>query len=425
MAFRRKKRRKDAGSQYSRAMRAMGAFVVVCLAFAGGFILRGSDGFLERMGMGSLSVDVEQNPGATVSGDTYDSISARIAEVQGMLEQDSLDDYALDEATRTLVGDFLKETGDSYARYYDPEAYAAYTAKEADEQFGIGVLFGDYQNQAYAVDVIPGSSAQARGVKAGDFVVAIDGERRDDGWSVADTVKRLEGEEGSTVVVTWRRPDNIESTGGDEHTVTLTRAAAERKNVTSAMRDENIGYIKVRQLGRDSASLVKEAVKNLSGKGATAYVLDLRDCPGGYLTQAVEVTSLFQTSGVVVQIQTTEGVTTRSANGATLTSAPLAILVNGNTAAAAEVVAASLQDNDRAIIVGRTTMGKGTVQLMRELSYGGAISYTVAEYLTPNGRSLDGEGVSPNVVAGTAASGSGQDIQLDLAVEAVAVRSEG
>ena len=95
MAFRRKKRRKDAGSQYSRAMRAMGAFVVVCLAFAGGFILRGSDGFLERMGMGSLSVDVEQNPGATVSGDTYDSISARIAEVQGMLEQDSLDDYAL------------------------------------------------------------------------------------------------------------------------------------------------------------------------------------------------------------------------------------------------------------------------------------------------------------------------------------------
>ena len=403
----------------------MGAFVIVLLAFAIGFVLRGNDAFLDRMGMGALSVDVEANPGATVSGNTYDSISARIAEVQGMLEQESLEQYSLDEATRTLVSDFLKETDDAYARYYDPESYAAYTAEEADELFGVGVLFGDYQNQAYAVDVIPGSSAQARGVAVGDFVVAIDGDRKDGGWPVADTLKMLEREEGDSVVVTWRRPDNIESAGGEEYTVTLTCGPAERKNVTSAMRDENVGYIKVRQFGRESADLVKDAIKKLKGKGATSYVLDLRDCPGGYLTQAVEVTSMFQSSGVVVQIQTTEGVTTRSANGATLTTAPLAVLVNGNTAAAAEVIAASLQDNDRAVIVGRTTMGKGTVQLMRELSFGGAISYTVAEYLTPQGRSLSGAGVSPNVVAGATSAGSGQDIQLELAVEAVAVRSEG
>ena len=426
MAFRRKKRRKDTGSQHSRAMRAMGAFVIVCFAFAVGFVLRGSDAFLERMGMSSFSVDVEQNPGATVSGETYDSISARIAEVQGMLEQESLDGYELDEVTRTLITGFLKDTGDSYARYYDPEAYAAYTATEADEKFGIGVLFGDYKNQAYAVDVIPGSSAQASGVRVGDFIVAIDGDRKSDGWPLADALKQLEREEGSSVVVTWRRPDNIESEGGDEYTVTLTCAPAERKNVTSALRDETIGYIKVRQFGRESASLVKDAVKKLANKGATAYVLDLRDCPGGYLTQAVEVTSMFQNSGVVVQIKTTEGVTTRSASGTTLTSAPVAVIVNGNTAAAAEVVAASLQDNDRAVIVGRTTMGKGTVQLMRELSFGGAISYTVAEYITPQGRSLTNAGVSPNVVAGSdSASGSGQDIQLDLAVEAVTARVEG
>lgn len=422
MAVRRKRKRKDAGSPNARAMRAMGAFVVMCLVFAAGFVLRGNDTFLDRMGMSGLSVDVEQNPGATVSGDTYDSLSARIAEVQGMLEQESLDGYSLDDATRSLVTDFLKETGDPYARYYDAQSYAAYTSKEADTTFGVGVLFGDYQNQAYAVDVIPGSAAQVAGVAVGDFVVAIDGERKDEGWTLSETLNRIEREDGSTVVVTWRRPDNLESPGGDEYTTTLACAEAAQKNVTSRLRNGDVGYVKVRQLGRNTASLVSEAVKELAGKGAKAYVLDLRDCPGGYLTQGVELVSLFQGSGVVVQIQTAEGTSTRSVAGSAITDAPLAVVVNGNTAAAAEVVAASLQDNDRAVVVGQTTMGKGTVQIMRELSYGGAISYTAAEYKTPQGRSLDKAGVSPNVVA---AAGSGSDVQLDLAIEAVAARAAG
>ncbi|MDO4400235.1 MAG: S41 family peptidase [Coriobacteriia bacterium] len=390
---------------------------MLALVFAAGFVLRGNDVFLNRMGMDALSVDVEQNPGATVSGDTYDSVSARVAEVQGVLEQQSLDDFSLDEATRVLISDFLKETGDPYARYYDAQAYAAYSESEGGDVFGVGVLFGDYKNQAYVVDVIPQSSAQIAGVEVGDFVVAIDGKRKDEGWTLTETLKSIEGEEGSTVAVTWRRPENVESPGGDEFTTTLTRGAAEQKNVSHKLRSDKVGYVKVRQIGRNAASLVSDAVKTMEGKGAKSFVLDLRDCPGGYLSQAVELASLFQGSGVVVQIQTTEGVTTRSATGSAITSAPVAVVVNGNTAAAAEVVAASLQDNDRAIIVGQKTMGKGTVQLVRELSFGGAISYTAAEYLTPSGRTLDKAGVSPNVVAG-----SGSNVQLELAVEAVAAR---
>ena len=395
----------------------MGAFVMLALVFATGFVLRGNDVFLNRMGMDALSVDVEQNPGATVSGDTYDSVSARVAEVQGLLEQQSLDDFSLDEATRVLISDFLKETGDPYARYYDAQAYAAYSESEGGDVFGVGVLFGDYKNQAYVVDVIPQSSAQIAGVEVGDFVVAIDGKRKDEGWTLAETLKGIEREEGSTVAVTWRRPENVESPGGDEFTTTLTCGVAEQKNVTHKLRSDKVGYVKVRQIGRNAATLVSDAVKTMEGKGAKSFVLDLRDCPGGYLSQAVELASLFQGSGVVVQIQTTEGVTTRSATGSAITSAPVAVVVNGNTAAAAEVVAASLQDNDRAIIVGQKTMGKGTVQLVRELSFGGAISYTAAEYLTPSGRTLDKAGVSPNVVAG-----SGSNVQLELAVEAVAAR---
>ena len=424
MAFRRKKKRKDESSRNSRAVRVMGGFVFICLIFAAGFVLRGNDVLLERLGMDSLSIEVEQNPGATVSGDTFDSISARVAEVQGIIEQNSLNGYGLDEATRSLIEDLLKETGDPYVRYYDPQSYAAYAAKEADAVYGVGILFGDYQNQAYALDVIPGSSAQAADVREGDFVVAIDGERKSGGWPLPDAIKAIDREDGGAVVVTWRRPENVKSPGGEEFTTTLVCAEAQHENVTSRMRGEDVGYIRVRQLNRDAASLVSSAISKLTGKGAKAFVLDLRDCPGGYLTQAVELVSLFQGSGVVVQIQTKDNITTRSATGSPLTTAPLAVLVNGNTAAAAEVVAASLQDNDRAVVVGQQTMGKGTVQMMRELSFGGAISYTAAEYLSPQGRNLDKAGVSPNVVAASGGSDATSDIQLELAVEAVTARTE-
>ena len=424
MAFRRKRKRKDASSRNSRAVRVMGGFVLICLIFAAGFVLRGNDVLLERLGMDAFSIDIEQNPGATVSGDTFDSLSARIAEVQGIIEQDSLNSYSLDDATRSTIVDFLNETGDPYVQYYDPQSYAAYAEKEADAVYGVGILFGDYKNQAYALDVIPGSSAQTAGVHEGDFVVAIDGERKSGGWPLPDTIKRIDREDGESVVVTWRRPENVESPGGDEFTTTLVCAPAEHENVVSRMRGENVGYIRVRQLNRDAVTNVSDAISKLTGKGAKAFVLDLRNCPGGYLTQAVELVSLFQGSGVVVQIKTKDNVTTRSATGSPLTTAPLAVIVNGNTAAAAEVVAASLQDNDRAVVVGQPTMGKGTVQMMRELTFGGAISYTAAEYLTPQGRSLNQAGVSPNVVAASGGSGATSDIQLELAVEAVSARVE-
>ena len=394
---------------------------IVCLCFGSGFILRGNDAFLERFGMDALSVDADQNPGATVSGDTFNSLSARIAEVQGFVEQDSLDDYSLDDNTRKLINGFLNSLDDEYARYYDAQEYAAYTANNSEDRYGVGVLFGDYQNKAYAVEVLAGSSAQTAGVETGDFVVGIDGEVHEDGWSLSDALKRIDGAEGETVLVTWRRPDSLSSPGGEEFTTTLTCSQVKSKSVTSRLNSDNVGYIKVRQFGRDSASLVSDAIDTLSKEGALAYVLDLRDCPGGYLEEAIQTASLFQGGGVVLQIQTADGTTSRSASGNAKTELPLAVIVNGNTASAAEVVAASLQDNNRAIVVGQSTMGKGSVQIMRELSFGGAISYTVAQYLTPNGRELDGTGVSPSVVTTKTESGA-TDNDLSLAIEALQAR---
>ena len=143
--------------------------------------------------------------------------------------------------------------------------------------------------------------------------------------------------------------------------------------------------------------------------------MDLRDVPGGYLSQAVEVANLFVRNGIIVQIQTADGITNRQASGEVVTDKPLVVLVNENTAAAAEVLAAALQDNQRATLVGQTTLGKGSVQVIRELSFGGALRYTAAYYLSPQGRGIDGLGVTPDFLVERQSGAA--DNQLSLAVE--------
>ena len=143
-------------------------------------------------------------------------------------------------------------------------------------------------------------------------------------------------------------------------------------------------------------------------------MLDARDVPGGYLTQAVEIASLFIPSGTVVQIQTKDTTTVKAADGESVTALPLVVITNGRTAGSAEVLAAALQEAGRATIVGTTTQGKGTVQVMQPLSFGGALRYTAANYLTSNGRAIEGSGVLPDITV------SNTDSQLMVALEVAA-----
>ena len=419
----RKSRREVAAKENrsARLIRALCLFVVLCLVFALGFALRGNEVVMDRLGLSDLAADSTVNPGATISGNVNDSAAARVAEVQGILDEYSLDEYSLDSASTAMVKDLLKSTGDNYVRYYSPKKYAEYRKSNDANSAGIGALFGDYNGQAYVVDLLAGGSAEAAGVQVGDFIVSIDGERHDQGWTVEEAVKAIEGQEGKSIVVTWRRPASIDAEGGNEFTTTLTCKAVEEKNVTSSYsKARKVGYIRIKQLGEDTDTYVKKAVRSLSKKGAKAYILDLRNVSGGYLTQAVNVASLFQKSGTVVRIESKDSESTRQVSGKTVTDAPLVVLVNRNTSAAAEVLAASLQNSNRAELVGATTMGHGTVQVMRELSYGGAISYTAARYLTPDGHSFDGIGIVPDIRSD--ATGGKTDTQLRVALDEAAAQ---
>ena len=392
------------------------ALLCLCASFGAGFFLRGNVDLLTDLGFDTGLDSADTNPGMTVSGSTFDSLSARVAEVQGVLESYSINQYNLDTTTVATLDTIMQSTGDSYAEYLNQEQYETYLAAASSNYNGIGVLFSENDGKAYAVDVFSGSEAESKGVEPGDYVESINGEYRGSGWTQAEVVHMLDKAAGTTVMMQWRRPASLSSSGGEEFTVELTVSSYEEPNVEVELdEDTNIGYIRLSQVSSNSASLVQKAIENLEAQDAEGYVLDLRDNPGGFLTQAVDIGSLFVKSGTFVEIFTKDSTLTREVSGYTATEDPLVVLVNANTGGAAEVLAGGLQDNSRATIVGEITQGKGTVQSVRQLSFGGAIRYTSAYYKTPKGYEIKGVGINPDVQISDDSGISQKDYAMDLA----------
>ncbi len=379
----------------ARIMRGIGLCLCICLVFCAGFWARGNEVLMGLLGISDPSV--QQTNSALSSASTFDSLAARVSEVEDILDKDSLDEYDLGTATELVMNSYISSTNDSYLHYYDEPSYNTYLANTSNPESGVGILFGEKDGTCYAADVFDGSEAAALGVKPGDFVDAIDGVHKDV-WTMAEVVNTLGNRQGEDVIITWRRDSNSgDATTYNTFTTTLEYRDASTDNITFEVTD-GVAFIDVKQLSADSAKVMRETIQASLQQGARAFVIDLRDVPGGYLTQAVEIASFFIQSGTVVQIQTNVNTTTRSADGEPLTKVPVVVLVNENTAGAAEVLAAALQEVNKAPVVGTVTQGKGSVQVMQPLSFGGALRYTAAVYLTPSGRSLDGSGVSPDVM---------------------------
>ena len=406
-----------------RLIRVFLAVILICAAFACGFLVRGQSAFLQSLGFPSAITGITQtdttDQTTVKKKDVYNSLSARVSEVEDILATDSLDTYNLDEVTESSLTAFGAASNDPYLRYYSPERYNALLNTQDEGYAGVGVLFSEYNGQAYVVDVFEGAPAQLEGVREGDFVVAVNGDRSQT-WSRSEVSAVFSQSEGSSVVITWRRPESLEADGGEEYTTTLECAEYNEANVTTEYNsDRRVGYVKVKQFTQNAAELVQTALTDLESQGARAYVLDLRDNPGGYLSQAVDLASLFMSSGTVVEVQTVDGQSAKTASGQPATNMPLVVITNKNTAAAAEVVAAALKESQRATLVGTTTLGKGSVQVLHELTFGGAMRYTAAYYLTPEGHAIDNTGVTPTVSLDNSGDG---DAQKDYAIETAASR---
>lgn len=393
-------------------IKAVGVCIVLVVVFVAGFALRGNTELLTLMGFSNLTVQQEVNPGETVSGNTYDSLSARVAEVQGIIAEDSVDTYDLSAATTATLDAFIKTMNDPYARYFDAASYQTYLNSATSPSSGIGVLFGEKDGSCYAVDVFEDSEAANMGVMPGDYIEAIDGEKKDQ-WSMPEVTNTLSRDEGEAVYITWRRPGTDTTGGGTTFNTSLHYMDSPETNISYKVTDAT-AYIEIKQLGSDCSEVLRQTIERAEEEGARSVVLDLRNIPGGYLTQAVEIASLFMQSGTVVQIKTDDNTSVKTVEGGDAMTLPLVVLVNEKTAGSAEVLAAALQDSHRATIVGVQTQGKGSVQVMQPLSFGGALRYTAATYLSPSGRSIDEVGVTPDVVV------SDTDRQVSIALEIAA-----
>jgi len=324
-----------------------------------------------------------------------------------------VDDVAL---LRGAIRGMLDALGDEHTAYMDPDQYRQASIGLSGEYEGIGAFVDTDGEFLTIVSPMPGSPAEKVGVKAGDVVVAVDG---DDvtGIDPSLVVQRILGPKGTTVRLTLRRENET-----DLIEVSVVRDSINIPSVEGRLLESGLGYIQLNAFGEDTTRDLKRVVADLVRQDARGLILDLRGNGGGYLATAVEVSSEFLSDGVVLTERFGDGreEVYRARAGGQATTIPLVVLMDGGSASASEIVAGALQDYGRARLVGETTYGKGSVQDWIPLDGDqGAVRVTIARWFTPKDRQINQLGLTPDVEVAITDEDlkAGLDPQLDKAVE--------
>ncbi len=305
-----------------------------------------------------------------------------------------------------MVEYLRKRYDDRFSRYFGPWAYGHFQDATAGQFSGVGMTVGEVPAGLRVTRVFPDSPAQGGGIVRGDVVTAVDG-KSIAGLSAELATNRIKGEEGTDVTLTVR------STNGKEREIELTRAQVALPVVEGKLltyRGEKIAYVRMTTFSTGVHGLLREKVESLYDRGAEGLILDLRDNGGGLLSEAVLASSQFIENGRIVSTSgRAEPEQVYEAEGDALPRRPMAVLINENTASAAEIMAAALAQAKVATTVGTTSFGKGTFQRVFPLENGGALDLTLGEYLTRNGSSVDGKGLKPQIIV---TSNGNTDLQL-------------
>ena len=298
------------------------------------------------------------------------------------------------EAIRGMLGTL----DDPYTRFLDPREFKEMQIDTSGELSGVGIQLSldKETKELVVVSPIEGSPASRAGVQPRDVITSIDG-KSTKGMTTEDAVKLIRGKAGTSVKLTLRRK-------GALITLPLTRELIELHAVNHQVNTTpdglRVGYIRLKQFNANAAKDMRAAMRDLEEKGVQGYVLDLRSNPGGLLMASVEIARQWLNEGVIVSTKTRDGIQDiKRANGRALTTKPLVVLVNEGSASASEILSGALQDNNRAVLVGQKTFGKGLVQSVRGLSDGSGMTVTIAKYLTPRNRDIHKHGIDPDVSA--------------------------
>lgn len=355
-------------------------------------------------------------PSATVSSNPLlDEVWGRVREsFVGDVPSDTLRNYgAIHGALATL--------NDRWTVFVEPEPRARERDQLSGQFGGIGVNLRQNDAGKIVLSPQPDSPAQQAGIRPGDILIGVDGIMLPEKPDFNDVSRRVRGDAGSSVRVTVLRD-------GKQMEFTISRGVIRVSSVEShlitntTITSPAIGYIAIHAFTERTGSEVKQAVAELRKKGSQAYLIDLRDNGGGLLPSAVDVASIFLDSGAVLierrrnQPDVSFPVTKDETTG--VYREPIAVLINGNTASASEIVAGAIQDDKRGMLIGEKSFGKGLVQSIYDLSDGSSVHITSAKWLTPHQHTIDGVGLTPDIPVKRAEGEieAGRDSQMDRAL---------
>ncbi len=317
-------------------------------------------------------------------------------EVFDMVKKNYVDEVDSSILIRGAINGMIR-TLDPHSSFMTPDLYKELEVETQGQFGGIGIEITILKDVLTVVSPIEDTPAFNAGVKSGDQIIKIDGKSTKD-ITIMEAVKKLRGPKDTKVTITIMR-ENMSK----PKDIVLTRAIIQIKSVKSKIFEDNIGYIRIASFHERTADDLRKALREISEKlqPMKGLVLDLRNDPGGLLVQAIEVSDMFLKSGIIVSTRgRTKNMETKAMarNNGNEISCPIVVLVNEGTASAAEIVAGALQDNGRALIIGTQTFGKASVQTVISLEDGSALKLTTARYYTPKGRSIQAEGIKPDIV---------------------------
>jgi len=349
--------------------------------------------------------------------DIYKKIDL-FSEVLEKINKEYVEDVDQSDAMDAAINGILQSL-DPYSAYMSPEMLKEMQTETKGEFGGLGIEVGMEAGVVKVISPIDGSPAEAEGVKAGDYIVKINGTQVQ-GKSLTEAVDLMRGPVGSEIEITVRRIGVRKAL-----TFKIIRDIIEIKSVKSKVIEDNIGYIRLTSFNDNSSDQFKDIINDFKkNKKINKYILDLRNNPGGLLTQAIKITDFFLDKGEIVSTKSKKKIDNKkwfAKKGDIIDGDVLLVLINYGSASASEIVAGALKDHKRAIILGESSYGKGSVQSIIPLKNDGAIRLTVSKYYLPSGDSISEVGVNPDITVAESSDkfriNTETDNQLQFAVK--------
>jgi len=336
-----------------------------------------------------------------VSGKAYaqniDKLYEKIdlfSEVLETIQNEYVEDIDQAEAMDSAINGLLQSL-DPYSAYMNPEIFEESQSETSGEFGGLGIEVSMEAGVVKVIAPIDDTPASRAGIKAGDYIVKINAEQVQ-GKTLMEAVNLMRGPVGSSIEITVRRKGLKKA-----KIFQITREIIEIQSVISKLVDNKVGYLRLRAFNQNSSDQLKKEISEIEkNKKLVGYILDLRNNPGGLLNQAIEISDLFLNDGEIVSTKGRKSRENRkffARDGDKIKGKPLIVLINNGSASASEIVAGALQDQKRAILLGESTYGKGSVQSIIPLKNKGALRLTISKYYLPSGKSISEVGVLPDI----------------------------